>query len=104
MALSRGSLFAGPDADGLELEGDVDQDQFGGDVGRAAQLDGPVILAASPVRELVAVERQAAIDHVQVAASARPELVLAAARDRSGARRAPGRPGRGRARRCRPGP
>src|SRR3954464_4449113 len=70
------SPFAGPDADRVELEGDVDQDQLGGEVGRELEIRGTADLCRIARPDLIAVDRHATVDHVQIPTATRAEAVL----------------------------
>src|SRR6188508_513460 len=69
-----------PDADGLVDERDIDEDELGADVGREVELDGTGYLRGIPWPERVAVEGEAAVDDVEIAAAALDERMVEPAR------------------------
>jgi hypothetical protein len=70
------SPLAGPNADARERQRNVDEDQLGGDVGLQPEAGGAGRFGGVARPEPVAVEVDAAIDNVQMAAASRTERVL----------------------------
>src|SRR6185503_5565660 len=74
------SALPGPDADGFEIQWDVDEDQLRGEVRGDGQIGLGGDLQGVPGTKVFVVDVDATVDDVEVAASPRSERVLQPAR------------------------